>query len=166
MNGAGAMARAVVGAGCLVLAALSGGCLERRVSITTEPPGALVYANDVELGRTPLEADFTYYGTYDVRVELEGYEPLRTKARADVPIYEIPPLDLIAMAMPFEIETNVKWHFVLQPSVESTMDAKDFEAGLMERARAMRGEVEPKPEEKAMTPAEKESPQTAAEPPK
>lgn len=101
--------------------------------------GALVYANDVELGRTPLEANFTFYGKYDVRVELEGYEPLRTKAAADAPIYEIPPFDVVAMAIPADIETTVRWHFVLKPAEESGMDPRVAEDGLLTRAKELRG---------------------------
>lgn len=126
-------------AAATAMALACGGCLERRVSITTEPSGALVYANDVELGRTPLEADFTYYGKYDVRVEMEGYEPLRTRAAANAPIYEMPPFDLAAMAIPADIETVIRWHFVLQPAAESQGDPREIEEGLMERARELRG---------------------------
>ncbi len=126
-------------AAAMAIALACGGCLERRVSITTEPSGALVYANDVELGRTPLEADFTYYGKYDVRVEMEGYEPLRTRAAANAPIYEMPPFDLAAMAIPVDIETVIRWHFVLQPAAESQGDPREIEDGLMERARELRG---------------------------
>ena len=61
--------------------------VERRVSITSEPSNAVVYVNDVEVGRTPVDADFTYYGSYDVRIDNEGFEPLRTKAVARAPIY-------------------------------------------------------------------------------
>ncbi|MBS0195881.1 MAG: PEGA domain-containing protein [Planctomycetes bacterium] len=119
-------------------ALLLGGCLERRVSITSEPPGALVTANDVELGRTPLEADFTYYGTYDVRVEKEGYEPLRTKAKAQSPIYEYPPIDLVATAIPANIEKVTTWHFKLEPR---STDQAGMEAGALERAKALREQV-------------------------
>ena len=119
------------------------GCLERRVAITSEPPGAIIYANDVELGRTPLEADFTYYGKYDVRVELEGYEPLRTKASANAPLYEVPPFDLVAMAIPAEIETTVRWHFVLQPAAETGQDPVAFEKDLLTRAHDLRERLGP-----------------------
>jgi hypothetical protein len=103
---------------------LAGGCSSRRISITSEPSGATVTVNDVEIGRTPVEADFTYYGVYDVLVTKEGFEPLRTKARASAPIYEYPPVDL-------------------------AMRAEEFEKQLMDRARAMRddGTNAPRPAE-------------------
>ncbi|GMV27031.1 MAG: hypothetical protein AMXMBFR58_30620 [Phycisphaerae bacterium] len=148
----------------LLLAAASTGCLERRVFVTSDPPGALVYANDVELGRTPLEADFTYYGKYDVRVELEGYEPLRTVGKANVPIYEVPPIDLAAMAMPFDIETTVRWHFKLEPALETTTDPLQLEADLVSRASDLRAQLAtPKPPADKPEPAD-ESPQGATTP--
>jgi hypothetical protein len=55
----------VIGASTLV------GCVERTISITSEPRGALVYLNDEEVGRTPVSVPFTYYGVYDVRLERE-----------------------------------------------------------------------------------------------
>lgn len=121
----------------LCVGALSG-CLSRRVSITSEPSGATVWMNDVEVGRTPVEAAFLYYGSYDVRVELAGYEPLRTKARARTPLYEYMPVDLAANAVP-GAESVVKWHFVLEPALERSLSKEALEAGLMERANALRG---------------------------
>src|SRR5436190_11289311 len=34
---------------------LFGGCVEQKLSVTSEPDGALVYLNNEEVGRTPLE---------------------------------------------------------------------------------------------------------------
>jgi hypothetical protein len=117
-----------------LLPIVAAGCLERRLSITSEPPGATVIVNDVELGRTPLEAGFTHCGLYDVRVEKDGYDPLRTAARAPAPFHEYPPFDLAATALPVTISTVVPWNFTLTP-------AADADAGLLDRARALRGRV-------------------------
>jgi len=83
-------------AGCLVL----GGCygqVQRTITIDSSPPGAAVWLNDNEVGRTPVTVPFTWYGTYGVRLECPGYEPLQTTARVRAPVYEWIPLDL-----PFE----------------------------------------------------------------
>lgn len=118
------------------------GCLERRLSITSEPPGALVWVNDVELGRTPVEADFTFYGEYDVRLSLEGYEPLHQQMTASQPLYEFPPFDLVAGALPVDFENTVKWHFDLRPALEKTQAGEEFEKGLTERARSLRDRLD------------------------
>lgn len=131
----------------LLAAALLPACVKRTISITSEPPGALVYLNDVELGRTPVDADFTFFGTYDVRLNLDGYEPLVTKKDAVAPFYEYPGPDLIAEAMPFNIHTHLKWHFTLEPTPESQLSREEMEAQLIARANELRtrlrNEVEP-----------------------
>jgi hypothetical protein len=132
-----------------VATCLQGGCLERRLLITSEPAGALVSVNDVEVGRTPVEADFTFYGDYDVVLTKDGFEPLRERKTARAPVWEYPPFDLVASAVPATIEKEVKWHFVLQPALETTQTSQELEAGMLERARAVRGQItvpEPAPQ--------------------
>ena len=118
------------------------GCVERRIEITSEPAGALVWVNDQQVGRTPTQASFLYHGVYDVRLQLDGFEPLVTEAEASPPIYEHAPLDLVAEMVPARIQNVQHWHFVLEPSLESTLSREELEAGLLERAGAMRGELE------------------------
>jgi hypothetical protein len=125
----------------VAMVATLGGCLSRKLSVTSEPPGATVYANDIELGRTPLEAAFTYYGSYDVRVELDGYEPIRRKVIARAPIYEYPPIDLLAIAMPFRIDHTVRWNFKLEPMRETTEPREALEKGMLDRAAELRREI-------------------------
>lgn len=121
------------------------GCVERRIEITSEPAGALVWVNDQQVGRTPTQASFLYHGVYDVRLQLDGFEPLVTEAKASPPVYEHAPLDLFAEMAPARIQNVQKWHFVLEPSLESTLSRDELEAGLLERAGAMRGELEAVP---------------------
>lgn len=124
------------------------GCVERTISITSEPPGAIVWLNDVEIGRTPVETDFTFYGTYDVRLRLEGYEPLLTSRKANAPIYDWPGLDLVAEAIPADIESRVEWHFDLVPLAEREpgADRDTLHEALIERATHTRRQVEPAPQ--------------------
>ncbi len=117
---------------------LLGGCLKRTIAVTTEPPGALVWLNDVEIGRTPVETDFTYYGVFDVRVRREGYEPILTKMRAETPLSERPVIDLAAEALPTTIHNIVRWHFDLTPVAEAGPDKAGAEKALTERASELR----------------------------
>jgi hypothetical protein len=107
------------------------GCVERRIVITSEPPGAAVTLNDVDVGLTPLGVDFTYFGTYDVQVRKPGYEPLLTAADASAPWYEWPGIDIVSQAIPPTDRTVVRWHFDLEP-----VDLN--EAALLDRARETR----------------------------
>jgi len=119
-------------------AAGAGGCLKRTISVTTEPPGALVWINDVEVGRTPLETDFTFYGNYDVRVRREGYEPIVTSAKAKRPIQEMPGIDLLAEAAPVRMHNVVRWHWNLVPLAEQAQSKEQAEQDLLARAGALR----------------------------
>ena len=124
---------AAAGAACCL-----GGCLERTVTVTSEPPGAVVWLNDVEVGRTPVKTAFTYYGVYDVRLRREGYEPLNTSKNAKAPLAEVPPVDIFTTAWPGRVKTNLVWHFDLKPVEPQTPEA---EKALIERAGQMREKV-------------------------
>lgn len=126
-----------LGAACLSL----GGCLKRTINVTTEPPGALVWINDVELGRTPVQTDFNFYGKYDVRIRREGYEPILTSGDAKAPLYALPGIDLVGEAVPANIEDVVHWHFTLVPVEEARLTKPEAEAALTERARLQRGQL-------------------------
>lgn len=119
------------------------GCMRRTVRVTSEPPGASVTVNDIQVGRTPCEFDFTYYGTYDVLWTLDGYEPFRKAMPTNAPLYEYPPVDMAATAWPGGITTIRNWHVSLSPSLESTIGEDDekrqtFEKHLVGRAKAAR----------------------------
>lgn len=116
---------------------LLGGCLERTIHITSDPPGALVWLNDIEVGRTPLETDFTYYGEFSVRLRREGYEPIVTSRTAKAPVYEWPVVDLAAELWPQRISTDIRWHFDLVPAAERT-DADAAREDILRRAAETR----------------------------
>ena len=73
--------------------ALVGGCVERRLKVTTNPPGALVLINDEEVGPSPVTFSFLWYGDYDIIVRKPGYETLKTHYRIDAPWYQWPGVD-------------------------------------------------------------------------
>jgi hypothetical protein len=134
-----------------------GGCVERTITVTSEPPGAIVWLNDVEIGRTPVSTTFTFYGTYDVRLRLEGYEPIADSRTANAPVYDFPGLDLVSEAVPAKITSNIKWNFVLKPLPEPAegADRDALDQQLVERARDLRRQVPPPdaPPSPATTPA-------------
>ena len=131
----------------LAVAVLAGavacaGCVDRRIRVTSEPAGARVWVNDVDLGRTPAETGFTFYGHYEVRLALDGYEPVTEIREAKAPLYEQPGLDLIAEALPLKFDNTVAWHIDLVPALETpTANAEPgdparvaFERALVRRA--------------------------------
>ena len=52
------------------------GCVQRRMTIRSSPPGAMVYVDNQEIGTTPVSTGFTYYGTREFRLVKDGYETL------------------------------------------------------------------------------------------
>ena len=121
------------------------GCVRRTISITSTPPGALVWLNDREVGRTPLEVGFLYYGEYDVRLAKEGYEPLHTSGKADPPLWDLPGPDLVSELMPVDAKSRIEWTFDLEP-------VKEDEAGLLDRAHELRKQLETAETETESTP--------------
>jgi len=115
----------------LTAAALSG-CIERRIWIDTDPPGALVWLNDRELGRTPVDVAVVHDGVYDLRIEKDGFQPLVTGATAEGPVWDGFPTDFVVELLPVDATVQTRWRFTLHPREQS-------DAGLVERAEAMRG---------------------------
>ena len=119
----------------MVLATLcAAGCVRRTITITTDPPGTLVWLNDREIGRTPVTVDFLYYGTYDVRLERDGYEPQMTSGVAKPPLRDNVPLDLAVELFPAESHSEIHWHYVMQLR-------DDDPDALLQRAGALRGDL-------------------------
>ena len=79
----------------LVLSSLVG-CVHRRVTIHSDPPGALAFLDDQEIGNTPASTDVTYYGARNLRLVLPGYETVNRKLQLATPWYQFPPLDFIS----------------------------------------------------------------------
>jgi len=123
-------------------APLLAGCLERRISVVSDPPGALVTINDTEVGRTPLTTTFDYYGSFDVQVRKEGFASVSAERDTPTPLYEAPPFDLIATALPLPITTTRTWTFTLSPT--STTLTREQETDLLTRARALREQTAPR----------------------
>ncbi|MFN9131391.1 MAG: PEGA domain-containing protein [Phycisphaerales bacterium] len=129
---------ALYGVLTLGLSGCSGGGHQRTIAITSEPAGATVWLNDVEIGRTPVESTFRFYGTYDVRLSLAGYEPVLSGRTANPPPHEWVGLDLVTAGLP--LKDRHEWHFVLQPVAES-VDKAGAEAALRERAVELRAKA-------------------------
>lgn len=129
------MARYVMTACALAAIALTGcyGQVQRTISIDSEPQGAIVWLNDNEVGRTPVTVPFTWYGTYSVRLEHPGYEPLVTEARVRAPVYQWIPLDLaFETLVPGVHEDAHAFHFVMKKAEPTDPDA------LRQRAESLR----------------------------
>ncbi len=102
----------------LLLASGLSGCVRRRMTIRSNPPGALVYVDNYEIGTTPCSTDFIYYGTRDIRLEKDGYETLHVKQNFRRPWYQYPVAEFFAETMiPGELRDEHALNYQLSPQV-------------------------------------------------
>ena len=99
---------------CLIAGVFLGGCVERRLTINTQPQGAIVALNDEEIGASPVTVSFNWYGDYNVRISKEGYETLKTHRKLKRPWYDKFPFDFFAQIVnPKRIVDEYEWTFEL-----------------------------------------------------
>jgi len=104
---------------CLLLA----GCVERKLTINTEPQGALVILNDEEIGTSPVTVSFEWYGDYWVRISKEGYESLNTHRPLKGPWYDGFPFDFFAQIISSDrIVDSYEWTFELEPKKQISQE--------------------------------------------
>lgn len=84
--------------------------------VRTNPPGALVYVDNQQIGTTPCAVDFTYYGTREIRMVKPGYETLTVNQPIPTPWYQIPGIDFVSENLvPLKIRDNRTVSFNLLP---------------------------------------------------
>jgi hypothetical protein len=92
------------------------GCVRRRLTIRTNPPGAVAYLDNVELGKTPISRNFDYYGKRELKLVKEGYEPHTEMIHLRTPWYEWPGLDFFSeVLVPGTITDERVYPITLKP---------------------------------------------------
>ena len=91
-----ALPRLFYGVVAIALCCASTGCVHRRLTIRSNPPGALVLVDGKEIGYTPTSLDFTYYGTREVTLVKDGYERMTVFPEVKAPWYQKFPLDFFS----------------------------------------------------------------------
>ena len=130
--------RSTAAAASIIAIAAAAGCVERRVFIETEPSGALVWMNDAQVGRTPVDVGILHHGEYDIRIEKDGYETLVTSARTTPAGWDFVPADFFVEIMPGVSRSDTRWRFAL-------VVRNDSEEALLRRAESMRQDQAPAP---------------------
>ncbi len=112
------------------------GCVQRRMIVRSNPPGAVVYIDDYEIGTTPVATNFTYYGTRKIRLVKNGYETLTVMQPVPAPWYQWVPFDFIAENLiPGKIHDTRTFDYPLVPQLVVPPEQ------LMERAESLRRET-------------------------
>lgn len=92
--------------------------MQRRMTIRSNPPGAMVYVDNYPIGTTPVSTSFVYYGTRKVRLVLSGYETLTVLQPIPTPWYQYPVLDFISENLvPGEIRDERVVDYQLKPQM-------------------------------------------------
>ena len=121
---------------CIASLALAlSGCVQRQLTVKSNPPGALVYLNGEEFGRTPVTRDFTWYGTYDVALRKDGYRTLKTRGRVIAPWWQWVPFDLVAELFPLTDRHTLAYTLTPQSQNEASPEQ------MIEQAKGMKGEL-------------------------
>lgn len=122
------------------------GRVERTMTISSNPSGALVYLNGEEVGRTPLKHEFIWYGDYDVELRKEGYETKKVEQPVPAPVWQWIPFDLMADLLPGKKTDQHHYSYDLSPQRGSTDSGKSLDAPMRElRAQLESGEFTRKP---------------------
>lgn len=118
--------------GCL----FSAGCVSRRLTIRTNPPGALVKLNGKRLGFSPVSTDFTYYGTYEIELIKDGYETETILQTISPPWYQRFPIDFVSDNFsPFRVTNRHEYTWPLRP--KNILPTED----LLNRANQLRSDA-------------------------
>jgi hypothetical protein len=122
----------------VVLVAVAGlaGCVERRYTIRTDPPGALVIVNGESLGPEPASRNYYYYGGREITLVKDGYETKTFVEQFQAPwwdnyLTEFFTENLVPWVIRDEREFTYKMEPAKQPPVEQVQS----------RAEAMRSEA-------------------------
>lgn len=99
---------------CLV--ALTG-CVERRYTIRTDPPGALVIVGGEEIGVSPVSRSFTYYAARDITLIRDGYETQRIREPINAPWWDNMATEFLTENLvPFTLRDERDFNYKLRPS--------------------------------------------------
>ena len=113
------------------------GCVSRRMTIVSNPPGAMALLDGKEIGYTPASSDFIWYGTRQVTLIKDGYETKTDLVTVPAPWYQWPVIEFFKDNFsPKRITDRRVFSFELQPK-QMIPDEE-----LRSRARQLRSEAQ------------------------
>ena len=119
------------------------GCVRRRMTVRSNPPGAVVFVDERRIGVTPVSTSFTYYGTRNVQLVKDGYETVTKEHKFQTPWYQYPVIDFFAENLwPLEVRDERILDFNLPPQ-QAVPPAQVMQSAEQLRSEAQRGLVTP-----------------------
>ncbi|MFH1228293.1 MAG: PEGA domain-containing protein [Planctomycetota bacterium] len=99
--------------GLLVISGLMS-CAERNITIRSEPPSAKVIIDNEEKGLTPITFPFTYYGSYQLVLEKDGYQTLKTLLPVSPGFIHIFPIDFLLLVIPYPFNDDYEAFLIME----------------------------------------------------
>jgi len=117
----------------LVLLA-SPACVKKSIGVRSDPPGATVYLDGLEVGQTPVDfIPFDFYGTRQITLHKPGCLSEKRLVRMKAPWYEWFPIDIVSeLVVPWTVRDQRTYYF----SLARTPPAED--AALLRNAHETR----------------------------
>ena len=116
------------------------GCVERRYTIRTDPPGALVVMNGEPIGISPVSKSFVYYGQRNVRIVKEGYETLDLVQPINAPYWDNLLTEFFTENLiPYTFRDELEFEYKLQPNQVADPNQ------VLARSEALRAEAQAPP---------------------
>lgn len=92
--------------------------MHRRLTIRSNPPGAAVVVDGEEIGFTPVSLDYTYYGTREITLIMNGYKTFTLPHKLETPWYQVFPLEFVTDNLAFtHIRDKREVVYNLEPDV-------------------------------------------------
>ena len=120
----------------VLLCLMQTGCMHRRITIHSDPPGALVKVDGRVIGYSPTSFDFTWYGTREVQLLKDDYETQTQQIRISPPWYQRFPLDFFSDNFAgIQVKDHRQISIRLQPA------QRQSSTDIIQRGRSLRSEA-------------------------
>ncbi len=94
------------------------GSVVRRLTILSDPPGAMVYVDEEPIGTTPCSVSYIYYATRKIVLVKDGFATRTVMQEIPAPWYQYFPLDFVSENVsPWEIRDERTVKFKLSPQM-------------------------------------------------
>ena len=112
------------------------GCVHRRMTIHSDPPGALVKVDGKVIGYSPASFDYTWYGKRKVQVLKDGYETQTQLVDLSAPWYQRFPFEFFSDNLAMQhIEDRRQLNISMVPR------RPDSSSDVLSRGRAMKSQA-------------------------
>jgi hypothetical protein len=122
---------------CAASLLLAGCATERKLIITSTPPGALVRLDDSVVGSTPYEVAFEAYGTRRITLYKQGFATTSQQISIESPWYLTFPVDIVT-----EVLLPFGWKDIRRVDIEMQQDVGPVTrpdlAAVLRRAESLR----------------------------